>query len=125
MNRTEAEHYINMHPLGQRVAATYDRDRDLRVAIATLMPDFEYPDWSHRPLADFLKHVNKPRRLTVPAHCLDEDCLRAISNLGVKIVNLKDAPWGVTFEGTAAALHEMYETHWDDGPCPEFDKEAT
>lgn len=62
-------------------------------------------------------------RLTVPAHCMDEDFLREIGELGVKIVDLQGAPWAVTFEGTAAALREMYDTHWADGPCPEFDKE--
>lgn len=64
-------------------------------------------------------------RLTVPAHCMDDDFLDDLDRAGVKIVDDSQAPWAVTFEGTAAALREMYATHWADGPCPEFDKETT
>lgn len=31
-----------------RLSDVYDDDADLRAAIFDAMPDFEYPDWSHR-----------------------------------------------------------------------------
>lgn len=61
------------------------------------------------------------RRFSAPAHCMDEDFLADIAARGVKIVNLREAPYNVVFEGAAAALREVYAEHWGGDEFPGFD----
>jgi hypothetical protein len=57
---------------------------------------------------------------------MDEDFLKELERLGCKVVDDRDAPWSVTFEGTAAALRQLYAENWgdDDGGWPGFDDEV-
>lgn len=41
------------------LADVYDGDHDLLLAIAQLMPEFEYSDWSGRPVRDLWRHIQK------------------------------------------------------------------
>lgn len=42
-----------------RLSDVYDDDVDLRAAISDAMPDFEYPDWSHRTVHDLAAFICK------------------------------------------------------------------
>lgn len=64
------------------------------------------------------------RRFSAPAHCMDADFFKELNRLNCKVVDASGAPWDVTFEGTAAALRELYDTNWQDDGWPGFDDEA-
>lgn len=49
MTRKEALDYL-ASCLNAKLADRYDDDEQLRTAIHVVMPNFEYPDWSHRPI---------------------------------------------------------------------------
>lgn len=44
---------INSYPRKTVIASVYD-EGNLDSAFTTLKPNFEYPDWSHRTIGEFL-----------------------------------------------------------------------
>lgn len=59
--KIKAEKFLAAYdPLGMvTLSDVYDEDEDLRIAIAQLMPEFEYPNWSHLPVRDLWRHIEK------------------------------------------------------------------
>lgn len=47
----------------ETIGDIYDVAPDLVEAILALHPGFEYPDWSHRTIGDFLKWVSTQGKL--------------------------------------------------------------
>lgn len=66
MNILRAEHFLKHYGNSStRLADLYDDDEMLRSALATLFPDFEYPDFSHLTLGQiFRKYHANPLPLT-------------------------------------------------------------
>lgn len=50
-----AEAYLRRLGAFETVGALYDDDEMLRGALHTLIPDFEYPDWSHKTIGTVLR----------------------------------------------------------------------
>jgi len=44
---------------GDIIKDVYDEFPEVPDAILTLCPDFEYPDWSHKQVHDFLKNYEE------------------------------------------------------------------
>lgn len=67
-------------------------------------------------------NTEKTRRVGLPTHVGGEPLEATMARLGIKVVDDTDAPWNVVYEGTEAALREMYAEHWaDSDPFPGFD----
>lgn len=43
---------------GKVIRDIYDTDDDVQEAILLLYPDFEYPDWSHKSIWEFISFVS-------------------------------------------------------------------
>lgn len=69
MNILRAEAYLSrLSTSPETLAELYDDDEMLREALATLFPDFEYPDFSHLTLAQIeAKYRKKQRPLLSPS----------------------------------------------------------
>lgn len=57
MNRHRARAYLMRLGAHKKVADLYDDDEMLRMALSALIPDFEYPDWSHRTIGQVVGKV--------------------------------------------------------------------
>lgn len=55
MNKFRAHQYLSRFSQYETIGSLYDEDDMLSEAILTLMPDFEYPDWSHKSVPEFLR----------------------------------------------------------------------
>lgn len=55
MTERLARYYLASQLQYQLIKDRYDEDELFRFCILTLMPDFEYPDWSHRTISEFLR----------------------------------------------------------------------
>ena len=55
MTRYRAISYLGRLLPCERIADLYDDDEMLRMALAALCPDFEYPDHSLRTVGEFLR----------------------------------------------------------------------
>lgn len=66
MNILRAEAFLkNVSPGNMKLADIYDDDEMLRSALATLFPDFEYPDFSYLTIEQIRKrYFAQPRTLT-------------------------------------------------------------
>ena len=66
MNILRAEDYLRHYgPGSAKIAETYDDDEMLRMALSTLFPGFEYPDFSHLTVEQARKrYAANPRQLT-------------------------------------------------------------
>ncbi len=66
MNILRAEHYLrDCGPDSTKLAEVYDDDEMLRMALAVLIPGFEYPNHSYQTLGQLRKHVKaNPQPLT-------------------------------------------------------------
>lgn len=66
MNILRAEQYLsNMAPGNMKLADIYDDDEMLRSALATLFPEFEYPDFSYLTIEQIRKrYFAQPRAIT-------------------------------------------------------------
>jgi len=66
MNILRAEQYLsNMAPSNMKLADIYDDDEMLRSALATLFPEFEYPDFSYLTMEQLRKrYFAQPRAIT-------------------------------------------------------------
>lgn len=65
MNILRAEAYVKQYPQFEKLADVYDDDEMLASALNTLIPQFEYPDFSHLTVGDvFKKYQAKPLPLT-------------------------------------------------------------
>jgi len=56
-SKSEAKDILKDY-LGDTIAEVYDSN-EVADAILTLCPDFEYPDWSYRTVAEFLRFFDK------------------------------------------------------------------
>ena len=63
MNILRAEHILSTYPnlLGTKLADVYDDDDQLRAAVNTLFPGFEYPDHAHRTLSEMWARYEKSK----------------------------------------------------------------
>lgn len=57
MNKYKAYSYLIRCPGSMRLAELYDDDSELREALATLIPDFEYPDWAYKRLHEIVHYM--------------------------------------------------------------------
>lgn len=55
MSKYQAIAYLQSLNVKEVVADLYDDDEMFRMAVASLMPGFEYPDVSHLTVGDILK----------------------------------------------------------------------
>lgn len=54
------------------------------------------------------------KRIAIDAHCADEEFEKSIlTDYGVTIVDRKDEPWTIIFEGTPPNLLKMLQDHWE------------
>lgn len=56
-----------------------------------------------------------PARLTIDAHCMDDQFKATLlADYGVVVVDESQAPWAFVFEGPSIMLKKMVVAHWDD-----------
>lgn len=71
MNILRAEHILSGYPNpnGTKLADVYDDDDQLRAAINTLFPEFEYPDQSHKTLRELWAEYSKNKLPLTGSSC--------------------------------------------------------
>jgi hypothetical protein len=57
LSKYRAEAYLKRLGLDKKVSELYDDDETFQGALLTLIPVFEYPNWSHRTVEEVLNHV--------------------------------------------------------------------
>lgn len=71
MNILRAEHYLRGYPAkgDTRLSDVYDHDDTLAAAMCALFPDFEYPDFAHKTLAELWgRYTCQSRALAESSH---------------------------------------------------------
>lgn len=57
MNKIQAEEFLKKYN-NKVISKIYDLDPQISTAFLTLDPNFEYPNWSYKPVKDFLANTS-------------------------------------------------------------------